>query len=243
MYCPEKDNDIKFTGEYFVPGRTCLRIEADHVERYQFAKNFAKGKRVLDIACGYGYGGPILLDGGAAEYCGVDLNGNLIRNAIAVYGSEKIRYEQGDICTYSPADVYDLVLCFETIEHVMNYRQALSNLALLISKDGVLLISSPNRAVTTPCSENIADKPDNIYHVQEFTVQELVRELQLAGFKVHRNDIFGQRASFFYSRNRFVMRIIYKLSGDLAEKTSPKVARPYGKTPRYFVIVARKSKG
>jgi hypothetical protein len=47
--------ELVFTGEYFIPGKSGERIEADHLERYRFACRFAKGKSVLDLACGAGY--------------------------------------------------------------------------------------------------------------------------------------------------------------------------------------------
>ena len=48
------NNELNFTGEYFIPGKSGERIEADHLERYRFACKYAKGKSVLDIACGVG---------------------------------------------------------------------------------------------------------------------------------------------------------------------------------------------
>jgi hypothetical protein len=55
---------MDFTGERFVPGSTSGLLEAEHVQRYTFASNYAKGKSVLDIACGAGYGSYLLRAGG-----------------------------------------------------------------------------------------------------------------------------------------------------------------------------------
>ena len=57
-----------FTGEFFVPGKADARMEADHVERYRFACQYASGKSVLDIACGIGYSAPMYLEAGANDY-------------------------------------------------------------------------------------------------------------------------------------------------------------------------------
>ncbi len=48
---------MKFTGEQFIPGIAKKRLFSDeHEKRYEFATKYAKGKNVLDIACGTGYG-------------------------------------------------------------------------------------------------------------------------------------------------------------------------------------------
>src|SRR5512139_1613877 len=110
--------ELNFTGEFFVPGQSGDRIEADHFERYVFAANYAKNKSVLDIACGAGYSGPIFLEAGAKSYEGVDLNDQLVGYATQKYSKDNIVYRAGDICTFSPGNTYDLITCFETIEHV-----------------------------------------------------------------------------------------------------------------------------
>jgi len=51
--------DLEFTGERFVPG-THGEIWVEHWHRYHFAARWARGKRVLDVACGEGYGSAVL---------------------------------------------------------------------------------------------------------------------------------------------------------------------------------------
>ena len=51
---------MEFTGERVIEGKTPQRIWVDHVTRYEFSAKYAKGKTVLDIACGTGYGSRIL---------------------------------------------------------------------------------------------------------------------------------------------------------------------------------------
>ena len=70
---------MKFTGEYFLPGKTEERIQLDHYARYSFAKEYAIEKVVLDLACGEGYGSKILEC--ATKYVGVDFNSELVANA------------------------------------------------------------------------------------------------------------------------------------------------------------------
>jgi len=236
-------HQINFTGEFFVPGKSGERIESDHIERYIFACDYVNGKAVLDIACGFGYAGPLVIKAGATKYEGVDINEQLIDNANSLYGTDYIKYYQGDICSYNSNKLFDIITCFETIEHVSNYRSALLNIYRLLRTNGMLIISSPNRPVTSPDARYLSDKPSNHYHVQEFTVAELKNELIAAGFSAETNNIFGQRNNFLNIlniRNKHLSKVARFLFGDPSTKSSPKVSKIYNKTPRYFIIVANK---
>jgi SAM-dependent methyltransferase len=232
---------IEFTGEFFVPGKSGKRIEADHLERYKFACKYAKGKTVLDIACGTGYSGPMFLDSGAVRYNGVDVNWELIEFATQQHGSELITYEKGDICEYWGGSKYQLITCFETIEHIKDWHKALKNLLKLLDNDGVLLMSSPNRKVTSPNSLTVGDKPLNSFHTQEFTPEELSDFLREVGFYVE-TEVYGQRQR---KKNiNSIMRILEKIGlWHPDENTSP-VPSIIGKEeiPRYFIVVARNIK-
>ncbi len=76
-------NLMDFTGERFVPGVDSGILEAEHVQRYIFAGEYAKGKSVLDIACGTGYGSSILNKAGATIVTGVDISNEAIEFAIS----------------------------------------------------------------------------------------------------------------------------------------------------------------
>ena len=234
------DMPIEFTGEFFVPGKSGERIEADHMERYKFACKFAQGKSILDIACGVGYSAPLLIKAGAFSYDGVDINENLVNYSNSTYGSACIRYYVGDICSFNNGKLYDMITCYETIEHVENYEFAISNLYNLLNHGGILLISSPNRPVTFPLS-SLKDKPANEFHTQEFIPDELLLSLRKYNFVAGRDDVHGQRQRQLYS-NRFISKIIRVVFGDPDEKASPAVTLiKDNKVPRYFVIVATKN--
>src|SRR5512146_3443739 len=108
---------LPFTGERFTP--ECVReIWYEHWHRYAFAREFARGKRVLDAACGEGYGSA-LLAGTAARVLGVDIADDAIAHARARYMRANLRFERG-ACTALdvPAASFDLAVSFETVEHV-----------------------------------------------------------------------------------------------------------------------------
>jgi SAM-dependent methyltransferase len=236
----QKENSLSFTGEYFIPGKSGERIEADHIERYQFASRFANGKSVLDIACGVGYSGPLLIKAGAVSYDGVDINEKLIDYANNTYRSDLISYSVGDIITFNKNKLYDLITCYETIEHVKNYEAAIQNLHSLLKPGGMLFISSPNRTVTSPNALTIKDKPSNEFHTQEFIPEELLSILNMNGFTASRDKLYGQRQRKEVYRNRYYRKIIYTLFENPDINKSPEVTEVVDKIPRYFVVVATK---
>jgi 2-polyprenyl-3-methyl-5-hydroxy-6-metoxy-1,4-benzoquinol methylase len=160
----QKVNDSDFTGEFFIPGKTAESLEKEHMERYLFASKYVKNKTILDIACGVGYAAPMLVEAGALSYEGVDINKGNIEHANRLYGSDCARFFVGDICTFDNGKVYDLIVCYETIEHIKKYRAALKNLHRLLNRNGFLIISSPNRILASPNALSIADRPDNKFH-------------------------------------------------------------------------------
>ena len=228
-----------FTGEFFVPGKADARMEADHLERYRFACRFAAGKSVLDIACGIGYSAPMYLEGGATDYLGVDLNPEVLQAAEENYASENAAYAVGDITLFDCGRQFDLISSFETIEHVPDYRGALDNLHRLLKPGGTLLVSSPNRPVTSPSAKTLEDKPENPFHTQEFTPVELIEELRRAGFTASLQNAYGQRQSQMPT-NRFLKAIYKATAGNPKKKASPVVTPLNTRCPRYFLIKATK---
>ena len=75
---------LPFTGERFVPG-VQGEIWIEHWHRYHFARRFIAGKRVLDVACGEGYGAALLARE-AAQVTGVDIFEPAIDHARRAYG-------------------------------------------------------------------------------------------------------------------------------------------------------------
>ena len=125
-------------------------LAAEHLSRYALAAPACVGKRVLDIACGEGYGSAFLKDRGAASVTGVDISEEAISNAKRRFGQNGAKFKVGDALdssSWHSGSAYDAIVCFETIEHVSSPERLLEILRDLLAPNGILLISCPNDAI------------------------------------------------------------------------------------------------
>jgi len=231
--------DINFTGERMILGKASKRVEKEHLERYKLAQSYAKGNSILDIACGSGYASEIFIKSQAYQYLGVDINQESVDYANNRYSSNNISFIKDSICSFKHKNKFDVITCFETIEHVECYKKALNNLYSALEDDGTLLISSPNRTVTTPQAITLSETPKNPFHTQEFTINELKNEVVNAGFKIEK--ILGQRQRPFYG-NRFIQPLIRwsRFPDIFGFITSAQLKPVKTLTPKYFIIIAHK---
>ena len=179
---------LEFTGERFTP--ECAReIWYEHWHRYQFAGELASGKRVLDAACGEGYGSA-LLAATASSVVGMDIADSAVQHARLRYGHlANLTFEQGDCTALAPVEIpYDLIVSFETLEHVAAQQALVAGFAQALADDGLLLISSPDKR-----SYSDATGFRNEFHVRELYRDEL---LALLGAHFPSVRLFGQKLLF-----------------------------------------------
>ena len=164
--------DRLFTGERFVPGIDDAELAMEHYQRYYSALPLVRGKKVLDAACGEGYG-TALLAKAAAHVTGIDISPDAIARAKGSYSQEgRVRFIEGSIAEL-PLEDYsiDVVVSFETIEHVPEdiQHKFLDEIARVLKKDGFLIMSTPNKEV-------YSDRPGyrNEFHVKEFYREEFL---------------------------------------------------------------------
>lgn len=227
---------MEFTGEFFIPGKTEKRIEKDHYARYMFSKKYVRNKRILDIACGVGYGAEVM-GSEYSSYLGVDINPQNIQYAKNTYRKNNVEYVEGNVLSFKD-DPFDIILCFETIEHVKDYKKALTSLYGNLKPGGLLIISSPNRIITSKHALNIEDRPENKFHTQEFLPMELISELSLCGFHTENIGFYGQRQA--YKFNISILQKAYNYIFKPKIRSSPRVKPVNHKAPRYFILVAKK---
>jgi ubiquinone/menaquinone biosynthesis C-methylase UbiE len=139
-------------------------IDAEHRGRYWWAAQIAAEKDVLDVACGTGYGSEILSEAGA-NVTAVDVSESALV-AVSARLRDNATVLRGDIRDLPLSDnSFDLVVCWETIEHIQEGDRALAEIKRVLRPDGILLVSSPNPRVYPP---------GNDFHVHEYTPQELM---------------------------------------------------------------------
>lgn len=185
---PAAEPALEFTGERFTP--ECVReIWYEHWHRYAFAEAFAKGKRVVDAACGEGYGSALLART-AREVTGVDIADEAVAHARARYaGIDNLRFLQGDCTNLALPDAScDLVVSFETLEHVEAQERLIAGFARVLADDGILIVSSPDKRTYTDLSGF-----RNEYHVRELYRDELLALLAPHFAHVH---LYGQKLLF-----------------------------------------------
>ncbi|MFC1575199.1 class I SAM-dependent methyltransferase [Gemmatimonadota bacterium] len=154
----------------------------EHAARYHWAGPYTQGLEVLDIACGTGFGSRILVQSGAGRVTAADISEEalaLTRELLAPFGDRvRVRKEDGGDITLPDAS-FDVVTSMETVEHVPDAAQFLAEIHRVLRPGGKLLLSTPNALVTNPGG----GKPDNPFHVCEFTPTEM-RDLLERWFQV-----------------------------------------------------------
>lgn len=165
---------MEFTGERLVPGKVNADLWAEHISRYDYAAQYARGRVVLDIGCGAGYG-TALLATTANSAVGLDFAADAVRHAKETYNAPHLTFTQASATALPyPAHSFDLITAFEVIEHLGHWRDMLSEAARVLKPYGLFLVSTPNRNYYT---ESRAGAGANPFHVHEFDYQEFASAL------------------------------------------------------------------
>jgi SAM-dependent methyltransferase len=164
----------EFTGERVIPGQVDADLLNEHLARYAFAARLSRRKQVLDAGCGAGYGSAELART-ATSVLGVDRSAEAIAFARGQYPAPNLRFEEGD-CSALPAPdgSIDLVVAFEVIEHLQDWRAFLREARRVLSTAGQFIVSTPNKLYY---SESRGGSGPNPFHVHEFEFEEFRAEL------------------------------------------------------------------
>ncbi|WP_199614134.1 class I SAM-dependent methyltransferase [Paenibacillus alkalitolerans] len=163
---------LEWTGERIIPKlmKPANGMLLEHLARYYFATPYVNG-RVLDIACGTGYGSHMVAKERkreVTEIVAVDIDEETIQYANREYNHQKVTYVQGDAVDARLPDklgTFDTILSFETIEHVADEQTFMNNVYRMLRPGGALVLSSPfGRGRGMPTSEP--------YHYYQMTPEE-----------------------------------------------------------------------
>jgi 2-polyprenyl-3-methyl-5-hydroxy-6-metoxy-1,4-benzoquinol methylase len=169
---------LQLTGE-----RTLPDVPAEnywfrrHLAVYEWIARQLAGKRVIDMACGEGYGSEVLARR-AGEVVGVDANPEAHEHARLRYVRPNLRFEWGLVDTFGEPGSVDAVVFLQTIEHVHDPVAVLEHLGSLLAPGGVAYVSTPNVLTLAPPG---AERSGNPWHLKEYRAGEF-RELCAAAF-------------------------------------------------------------
>jgi SAM-dependent methyltransferase len=177
-------HQLEWTGERLVP-TVQGDVACEHLHRYALACELVKGKVVLDIACGEGYGSSLLARN-ALEVIGVDISADVVAHARAVYPHDNLSFRTGT-CSDIPvaSGSIDVVVSFETLEHHDRHHEMMAEMRRVLRPGGALVISTPDK-------RTYSDIPG---YANPFHVRELYREdfENLLRQYFHHVMIVGQR--------------------------------------------------
>lgn len=189
------DTGLQETKERLIPGKTPRTVWMQHVARYYSAIPYIADKTVLDCACGMGYGTHVLSMNGAKMAVGVDLSEDAVFFARHNYERPGVQYLVMDAQNLTfQESTFDLVVSFETMEHLANPESFLEGVINCLKPNGTFIVSVPN---SDALPEHVTRFSP--FHVREFNLSEL-RDLI--------NRFFGSSA--FYSQPWHDREVAYR---------------------------------
>jgi 2-polyprenyl-3-methyl-5-hydroxy-6-metoxy-1,4-benzoquinol methylase len=138
-----------------------------HLVVYQWIARQVGGLRVVDLACGEGYGSDVLAGAGAAAVVGVDANPEAHEHARLRYVRDNLTFTRTLVELYD--EPCDAIVFLQTIEHVRNPGEILDRFRALVGAGGVAFVSTPNVLTLAPPG---AERSGNPWHVYEYRPEE-----------------------------------------------------------------------
>ncbi len=145
----------------------------EHLHRYSITFDFIKDKTVADVACGEGYGSH-LISQYARHVIGIDIDEETVTKAKTKYESSNLNFRVGNAIKIPiESSTIDVVISFETIEHITQHDEMLKEIKRILTRDGILIISSPDKKYYT-------DVPNyrNNFHLKELYKDEFKELMQ-----------------------------------------------------------------
>jgi 2-polyprenyl-3-methyl-5-hydroxy-6-metoxy-1,4-benzoquinol methylase len=188
---------LELTGE-----RTLPDVPAEnywfrrHLAVYEWIGARVIGERVLDMACGEGYGSEVL-SRSAASVLGVDANPEAFEHARLRYVRSNLRFERGMVELHGEVGAYDAVVFLQTIEHVNDPVGVLEHFRSLLAPGGTAYVSTPNVLTLAPPG---ADKSANPWHIREYRAADFAQLCATVFGQVELLGLFHARKLALHAR-------------------------------------------
>jgi len=182
----------------------------EHIHRYNIALTYiSDSDKILDIACGNGFGSYMLSEKTNGIVVGADISDETIRYCSTKFLNQSVlKFKVIDGTNIPFEDKYfDTIVSFETIEHTTQYKKMVQEFYRVLKNKGVALISTPNIIINTPEGVKLSK-----FHTQEFTYNELEFLLKEVFDDV---EIYGQKYIRYNSKSlkntlgKFVENVLY----------------------------------
>ena len=145
-----------------------------HLQRYAFASRALQGQRILDMACGCGYGSALLAEQNPdRQVVGIDIDPAAIAYAQQHYRLPNLRYQCANAETFSDGQGFDSIVSLETIEHLPSPQRLVENYTRLLATGGCIIASVP----TTPTLDG------NPHHLHDFSPRSFFALFQRHGLQ------------------------------------------------------------
>jgi ubiquinone/menaquinone biosynthesis C-methylase UbiE len=189
----------------------------EHLERYKFAlKKVPDGGVVVDAACGTGYGSEMLAEK-AGKVIGLEINDHALQWARTHHQKRNIEYKIANLNEQLPvsSESCDAVASFETLEHIKDQNNMLSEFKRILKPGGQLVISSPDREIITDKAHT-----ENKFHIHELSKKELVGLLR-SHFTLE--ELYGQTKYASLPWYKRAIKLLVKLDVFKLRRTIVKV--------------------
>ncbi len=216
---------------------------AIHLNRYLISKEFVKNKRVLDVACGEGYGSYLISQWEADSVVGVDISDEAIEKAKKNFKRDNIDYFVQDATNMQKLkdNDFDVVVSYETFEHVSDVELFLKEIKRVAKPDATIIISCPNDYYYYP-----EEDKSNPFHTRKFSFDDFKKITEnnlgthvkyMIGMEIsgYINTVLGQEKS---TKNKNIINAFYKI--ECNKINNEKIITP--KVCNYYVGIWNASK-